>query len=461
MGSAHILVVDDEPAIRESVKDILEDEGYSVTVADSAAQAREARRARKPDAVLLDVWMPDLDGVSLLREWSERGGLPAPVVMMSGHGTIETAVEATRHGAYDFVEKPISLAKLLLTLKRALETGRLQQENRILKAETRVGVVEPVGQGRAMAALKAQLERVAAAEAPVLIEGEPGTGKETIARFVHARSARRDGPFVRIGAGAMPRGGTLAALFGSEVGGTVNYGLADQAERGVLYLDAIAELEPEAQRVLAASLEQGAFTRVGGSATVPLDVRVIGASAIDLEPEVRAGRFRQELYFQLSVLPLVVPPLRERLDDLSDLVDWFAEFFANRDHLAYRRFTVAAKNRLRHHAWPGNLRELRNLVQRLLILGHGGDVEVPEVERVLGSALAPPRALSANGGEHFAIDYSQPLREARDAFEKNYLTHLLKQADGSVGKLAQLSGMERTHLYRKLRDLGIEIRGRE
>jgi DNA-binding NtrC family response regulator len=461
MGSATILVVDDEPDIRESVKDILEDEGYEVVLAENAAAAREARRARRPDAILLDVWMPDEDGVSLLREWSSRGGLPCPVVMMSGHGTIETAVEATRHGAWDFVEKPISLAKLLLTLKRALEAGRLRDENAALRAQVAATAIEPVGSGRAMSALKGQLERVAIAEAPVLIQGEPGTGRETIARHLHARGPRRDGPFVRVSVSALPPQNAAALLFGAERDGEVSYGFLDQAQRGFLYVEGVTDLDPESQRRLAIALETGSYTREGGAQPIPLDLRVVAATSIDLEPEVRAGRFRQDLYFQLSVLPLVVPPLRERLDDLPELVDHFAEFFATRDQLPYRRFTLAAKNRLRQHGWPGNLRELRNLVQRLLILGHGGDVEAPEVERVLGSALAPPRATRPAGEGAFEIDYGKPLREARDDFERAYLSHLLRQADGSVGKLAQLSGMERTHLYRKLRDLGIEIRGRE
>jgi DNA-binding NtrC family response regulator len=456
-----ILVVDDEPDIRESVKDILEDEGYEVVTAENAAAAREARRARRPDAILLDVWMPEEDGISLLREWSERGGLPCPVVMMSGHGTIETAVEATRHGAWDFVEKPISLAKLLLTLRRALEAGRLRDENAALRAQVEPSASGPVGSGRAMLALKAQLERVAVAEAPVLVQGEPGTGRETIVRFLHALGPRRDGPFVRLSVSALPRQNAAALVFGAEREGEVSYGYVDQAQRGILYIEGITDLDPDTQRRLAAALETGSYNRDGGAAPIPLDLRVIAATSADLEPEVRAGRFRQDLYFQLSVLPIQVPALRDRLEDVPDLVDHFAAHFAERDQLPHRRFTPAAKLRLRQHGWPGNLRELRNLVQRLLILGQGGDVEAPEIERVLGAALAPQRLPRVDAGVGFEIDYAKPLREARDDFERAYLGNLLKQAEGSVGKLAQLCGMERTHLYRKLRDLGVEIRGRE
>jgi DNA-binding NtrC family response regulator len=455
MTAATILVVDDEPDIRESVKDILEDEGYVVVLAEHAQAAREARRVRRPDLILLDVWMPDLDGVSLLREWSERGGLPCPVVMMSGHGTVETAVEATRLGAYDFIEKPISLAKLLLTLERALEAGRLRLENEGLKRQL-PNLPEPVGGSRAMQALKQQLERVAQSEAPVLIQGEAGTGKETLARFLHARGTRRAGPFVRVAASALPRERAFVVLSGSEEGENVTYGLLDQAQGGVLYIDAITELESSAQQALAAALEAGSFVREGGGTTVQLDVRVIASSYRDLESEVRHVRFREDLYYQLSVLPVAVPPLRERIDDVPELLEYFADYVCTRDGLPYRRFSVAAQNRLRQHGWPGNLRELRNLVQRLLILGGQGDIEVAEVEQLLGGSLAPPRP--ARGGEEFAIDYHLPLREARDAFERTYLLQLLKQAAGSVGKLATLAGMERTHLYRKLRDLGIDIK---
>ncbi len=457
MSNPTILVVDDEPDIRELVQDILTDEGYSVLTAENAQAAREARRASRPDLILLDVWMPDTDGISLLREWNERGASASPVVMMSGHGTIETAVEATRLGAYDFIEKPISLAKLLLTLNRALEATRLRQENEGLKRQLPMPPAEPVGTSRAMQALKAQLERVAQADAPVLIQGEPGTGKETLARWLHGRSVRRGGPFVRVSVPSLARDGG-AALFGVEDERGTTPGLIDQAQGGVLFLEGIDSLDPEAQRELAAALEAQSYRRRGGKTPIALDQRVIAASHRDLEAEVRAGAFREDLYYQLNVLPLAVPALRERIEDVPDLLNYFADLFATRDSLPYRRFSVAAQNRLRQHAWPGNLRELRNLVQRLLILGGQGDVDVHEVEQVLGASLAPPRGPQRAAGD-FAIDYSLPLRDARDAFERAYLTHLLRRADGSVGKLAIMAGMERTHLYRKLRDLGIDIKG--
>ena len=456
MANGNILVVDDEPDIRGLIRDILEDEGYSVMVAENAEAAREARRNRRPDLILLDVWMPDTDGITLLREWHERGSLACPVVMMSGHGSIETAVEATRLGAYDFIEKPISLAKLLLTLGRALEAGRLKQENEGLKRQLPV-LPEPVGASKVMAALKAQLERVAGSDAPVLIGGEAGTGKETIARYLHLKGARRDGPFVRVSVSALPRERAAPLLFGSEEGEHVAYGFLDQAQGGTLYLDGIAELELAAQRELATVLEARSFVRSGGNAAVPLDLRVMAASPRALDVEVRAGRMREDLLYQLNVLPLTVPPLRDRLDDVPELLAYFAEHFATRDNLPYRRFSMAAQNRLRQHAWPGNLRELRNLVQRLLILGGAGDIEPTEVEQALGASLAPPRE-QARAGNEFAIGYDLPLRDARDAFERAYLQQQLILCNGKVGQLAKRVGMERTHLYRKLRSLGVDFR---
>ena len=457
MASGLVLVVDDEPDIRSTVKEILEDEGYQVIAAENAAAAREARRSARPDVVLLDIWMPDLDGISLLREWSASGALSCPVIMMSGHGTVETAVEATRLGAYDFVEKPISLAKLLLTIERARDANRLKRENDGLRQQLALPL-EPVGSSKMMTALRAQLDRLAQHETGILIYGEPGTGKESIARWLHERSTRRSGPFIAVATGSIPRTHLVSALFGAESSEGVQQGLLEQANGGTLFLDEVAELDPELQQRLSSVLERRALVRSGGSAPAPLDLRVIAATAQNLEAQVKAGRFREELFYLLNVVPLQVPPLSKRSEDVPELLRLYTDFFANRDHLPYRHFPVDVQNRLRNYAWPGNVRELRNLVQRLLVMGSADQVTLDEVETALGHppavALLPSMQEPASGG----IDFSLPLREAREQFERLYLLRQLQEAGGSVGKLAKVVGMERTHLYRKLRDLGVDVK---
>ncbi|HMV38919.1 sigma-54-dependent transcriptional regulator [Plasticicumulans sp.] len=449
MSSAHILVVDDEPDIRDLVKEILEDENYEVSTAENGAAAREARRARRPDLILLDIWMPDIDGISLLKEWAEGDGLPCPVIMMSGHGTVETAVEATRLGAWDFIEKPLSMAKLLLTLERALEADKLRRENAGLKRHARP-VTEPVGRSETVQKLKAQAQRIAQHEAPVLISGEPGTGKEIYARYVHAHSPRRGGPFVDVGVGSIARENSALELFGSEEGERLHYGRLEQASGGTLFLDELADMAPETQAKLAGALENGSFLRLGGREPVHLNVRVIAATHRDLESEVAAGRFREDLYYHLNVLPIRLPPLREHCEDVPDLLSFYVNHFVDQESLPYRNFTMAARNRLRNYGWPGNIRELKNLVQRLLILGGAEEITLEEVESAI-SHTTPGRQRDIS-----QIPLDLPLREAREQFERAYLLQQFKECDGNVARLAEKVGMERTNLYRKLRALGID-----
>lgn len=452
MPDALILVVDDEPDIRALLKDVLEDEGYRVALASNAAEGRSAAAASKPDLVLLDIWMPGEDGLALLRGWQSDAGLPSPVVMMSGHGTIETAVEATRLGAYDFIEKPITLAKLLITVERALEAARLRRDNAALRRQVQDGRA-PVGQSEAMRGLRARVERLAAHDTPVLLRGESGVGKESVARWLHALSQRREGLFLAVGPGSIPPEQAAASLFGSEHDGVIHPGLLEQAQGGTLFLDEVSELTPELQLRLSSALERRSLLRIGGTRAVELDVRLLAATAQDLDALVRSGGFREELYYQLNVVPLEVPPLRRRSEDVVDLLDCFVSQLCQRDGLESRRFSESSLSRLRRHDWPGNVRELRNLVQRLLVLGGEPVVEVDEVEAALSGRLR-----NEVRGSPFEIDFGLPLREARDRFERAYLMHQLEQVEGSVGKLAKLAGMERTHLYRKLRDLGVELR---
>ncbi|MBB1126701.1 sigma-54-dependent transcriptional regulator [Thiospirillum jenense] len=454
-SAIHILVVDDEPDIRATVQEILEDENYFVVTAENGETARHALRDRRPDLILLDIWMPDLDGISLLKEWSEdQDGLPCPVIMMSGHGTVETAVEATRLGAYDFLEKPLSMAKLLLTVERALEADRLVKENVGLRRRTPL-VHEPVGRSAVIARLREQVKRIALHDTWVLITGEAGSGRETFARFLHAQSPRRDRPFVDLGGAIIARGNAARELFGSEEDAHIHYGSLELAAGGTLLLDEVADMDMEAQTQLLAALDTGSFLRVGGKDPVPIDVRIVAATQRDLKEEVRLGRFREDLFYHLNVVPLHIPPLREHTEDVPDLLNYYVDYFAAHEKLAYRRFSVGAQNYLRNYAWPGNIRELKNLVQRILILGAGDEISQNEVESTLGT-ISPLPTLSLEG----LVSFDQPLRQARELFEKAYLDYQLEKHNGNVSKMAKEAGMERTHLYRKLRSLGIEIKER-
>lgn len=451
MSAPYILVVDDEPDIRTLVQEILEDEDYQVATAENGAAARVALRERRPDLVLLDVWMPDVDGITLLNEWRDNGGLPCPVIIMSGHGNVETAVEATRLGAYDFLEKPLSMAKLLLTLQRALEAERLERENLGLRGRSQQ-LAEPLGRSATMQRLREQAKRVAQHDTWVLISGEPGSGREVLARYLHSHSPRRDRPFVELAVSSIAPGNAARELFGSEQEGRIHYGRLEQAAGGTLFLDEVADMDLDAQGQLVGALDTGSFLRVGGTEPVQVDVRVIACTHKELQAEVAAGRFREDLYYQLNVVPLEVPPLRDHREDVPDLLRHFVDQFVAQEKLAYRVFTMGAQNFLRNYGWPGNIRELKNLVQRLLILGAGPEIDQDEVEAAMGSA--PPAA----GMQLPGLSMDLPLRQARESFERVYLEYQLEKHGGNVTKMAQEVGMERTHLYRKLRAVGIEIR---
>ncbi|MEJ2059881.1 MAG: sigma-54 dependent transcriptional regulator [Gammaproteobacteria bacterium] len=450
MSHGQILVVDDEPDIRDLLRDILEDEGYTVRVAEDARAAQQACRQQRPQLILLDIWMPGMDGLALLREWQGGGGLPAPVIILSGHGTIETAVEATRLGAWDFIEKPISLAKLLVTVERALEANQLVRENvRLRHAQARE--IEPQGESEMMQALREQFKRLARHDSWVLISGEPGVGKTTFARYLHSLGRRSKGPMIEVGGATLSRRDSAMELFGAEQGELIQYGLLEQADGGILYISEVMDMDQATQGRLLNALESQRFTRIGGRTPIEVDVQIIAASTHDLETAVREGRFREDLYYHLNVVQIAIPSLRDHAQDIPGLLESYVNYFHEAEGLPIRGFTVEAQNFLRHYAWPGNVRELRNLVQRLLILGSTGDVDLDEVRRLLG-ATPLPRVEE----ESPPAIYDMPLREAREQFERDYLRRQLLQAGGSMTRLAEQVGMERTHLYRKLRSLGLD-----
>jgi two-component system, NtrC family, nitrogen regulation response regulator NtrX len=448
MTASRILVVDDEADIRGLLKEILAEEGYEVEVAADATQARTSRATHVPDLVLLDIWMPDTDGITLLREWSATDGYDCPVVMMSGHGTVETAVEATRLGAFDFVEKPLSLTKLLRTVERALDAGR---RKRLSERTQGSSLAVPIGKSKVTQNLREQVQNAASSSSPVLLIGELGSGREAFARYLHSLSARQAKPFFMVVAaslGADP----AAALFGSERDGKVTLGAFDQAAGGSLYLNGLEDLTSEAQRALVGAIEQNGYTRVGGRERLPINVRWISSSQEGFEARSAPDPFRRDLIAHLNVITLRVPPLRDYSEDVPDLLRYYVDRLVDDQHLPLRRFGVAAQNRLRNYPWPGNLSELKNLVQRVLVLGAGEEIRLEEIERELAVKLAVDEPLVKQ--DLLAL----PLREAREQFERAYLQQQLLLCNGKVGQLAKRVGMERTHLYRKLRALGVDFR---
>ena len=448
MTASRILVVDDEADIRGLLKEILSEEGYEVDVAADATQARSSRATQIPDLVLLDIWMPDTDGITLLREWSVTDGYDCPVVMMSGHGTVETAVEATRLGAYDFVEKPLSLTKLLRTVERALDAGRRKR----LSARTHGPMLAvPIGKSKVTQALREQVQHAASSSSPVLLLGELGSGREAYARYLHSLSARAAKPFFMVVAASLGADPS-AALFGSERDGRVELGALDQAAGGSLYINGLEDLNSEAQRALAGAIEQNGYTRVGGRQRLPLNVRWISSAQETFELRASPEPFRRDLVSHLNVITLRVPPLRDYAEDVPDLLRYYVDRLVDDQHLPLRRFSVAAQNRLRNYPWPGNVGELKNLVQRVLVLGVGEEIRLEEIERELAVKLAVDEPLVKQ--DLLAL----PLREAREQFERAYLQQQLLLCNGKVGQLAKRVGMERTHLYRKLRALGVDFR---
>lgn len=449
MSTSHVLVVDDEADIRALIDEILSEEGYEVTVAGDAGEARAARGEGKFDLVLLDIWMPGTDGISLLREWSEPGDLDCPVVMMSGHGTVDTAVEATRLGAFDFVEKPLSLAKLLHTVERAIDASKKPAgPGRSLLPS----LLSPIGRSPLIKGLREKVQHFAKNDSPVLFTGEPGTGRSAFARYIHSMSARADAPLVTLLSASLTDGNAEEHLLGSEDGGDVHSGYFERAKNGTLIIDELTDLCDQAQKLIMSVLEQGQFVRAGGRDPIKLQARVIATTDADIDKAMDTGKLRRELVSNLNTLTVRVPPLREYAEDVPELLNYYVDKLVDAENLPFRRFSVAAQNRLRNYPWPDNVRELKNLVRRLLMSNADEEISLEEVEAEISSSADTDEPLVKQDL------LSLPLREAREQFERAYLQQQLALCDGKVGKLAQRVGMERTHLYRKLRSLGVDFR---
>lgn len=445
-----VLVVDDEADIRALIADILGDEGYGVTEAANAAEARSARSTTRFDLILLDIWMPDTDGITLLREWSDGGELNCPVVVMSGHGTVDTAVEATRLGAFDYVEKPLSLAKLLRTVEGALEAGGKQRS-----AATRLlpSLLAPVGRSKLMKDLRDKVQQYAGHDAPVLLRGESGTGRGAFARYMHALSPRADGPLISVTAASLTESNVEERLLGQETdAGEITSGVFDRAANGTLIIEELSDLGMTGQRILLGALEDGQYRRVGGSSPVRLEARIVATVSDDLDSLVETGELRRDLVSQLNVLSVRVPPLRDYAEDVPELLAYYVDRLVDSEGLDFRRFSVAAQNRLRNYPWPDNVGELKNMVRRLLLSGSDDDISLDEVEAEITDTAASNEPLVKQ--DLLAL----PLREAREQFERAYLQQQLVLCGGKVGKLAKRVGMERTHLYRKLRSLGVDFK---
>ena len=449
MSTSHVLVVDDEADICALIQDILTDEGYGVTVAADAEEARAARANRKFDLILLDIWMPDTDGITLLREWSEGSDLNCPVVIMSGHGSVDTAVEATRLGAFDFVEKPLSLAKLLRTVEAALSSAEKQSKTAHALLPS---LLAPVGRSKLMQVLRDKVQQYARHDAPVLLTGEPGTGRSAFARYLHALSSRTDEPLVSVTGASLTDSNVEEQLLGSEAGGEIHAGAFERAAGGTLLIDDLTDLNDAAQKIVIAVMEGRSIRRVGGSEDLRLDARIVATAGADYEAKMDSGDLRRDLVSNLNVLALRVPPLREYAEDVPELLTYYVDKLVDAEGLTFRRFSVAAQNRLRNYPWPDNVRELKNLVRRLLLSQAEGDISLEEVEADIDAGEPANEPLVKQDL------LSLPLREAREQFERAYLQQQLVLCDGKVGQLAKRVGMERTHLYRKLRTLGVDFK---
>lgn len=446
---ASILVVDDEEGIRRTLKGILEDEGYRVFQAEDGENALGMMEGECPDMVLLDIWMPGRDGIDILQDI--RKGWPiVPVVMISGHGSIELAVRATKLGAYDFIEKPLSLDKVLLTIQNALRYSRLQEEN--LQLRQKVHPHDQVtGTSQPIQHLKEQIRIIAPTSSWVLIHGKNGTGKEVVARAIYRQSKRSNAPFIEVNCAAIPEELIESELFGHERGAftgatQMRRGKFDLADGGTLFLDEIGDMSLSTQAKILRILQEQMFQRVGGTKIIKVDVRVIAATNKNLEREIRAGRFREDLYHRINVIPVEVPPLGERTEDIPLLVEEFVEEFCMKNGHPRKTFDPEVIAAFQAYRWPGNVRELKNMVERLLILSRS--------ERVVVEDLMPPVRPATPQPAPGSLER---LKDAREAFERKFIEERLRSLGGNISKTAEVIGVERSHLHKKIKELGIPV----
>ena len=448
-----VLVVDDEADIRELVAGVLEDEGYSVRTAADSSGALDAIEDRRPSLVLLDVWLQGsrLDGLQLLEQVKTRDPT-LPVIMISGHGNLDTAVAAIREGAVDFIEKPFEAGKLLHLVGRATETDRLRKENAAYRQQ--FGQDDHLGGSSvAINTVRATLKRVAPTGSRVLITGPAGVGKEIAARMIHNWSPRASAPFIVLSAAMMSPDRVEEELFGAEHNGVSRPGLLEQAHGGTLFLDEIADMPATTQAKILRVLTDQSYTRVGGQRPVKVDVRVLSATSRNLQDEIDAGRFREDLFYRLNVVPVRIPPLRERREDIPELVNHFLTRFAAEKRIQTPELSKDAMAALQAHDWPGNVRQLRNIIERTLILTPGDRVGCIEVD-LLPPEIVDSQGSAGMGGPSMAI-MGSPLREARESFEREYLKIQIRRFSGNISRTASFIGMERSALHRKLKALGL------